>query len=160
MQYFGGKARIARDVVSVLNEYRKPNQLFVEPFCGGINITCLMGDNVIANDKNFELIEMYKALQSGWQPPENVTEEDYENAKTTFCRKNGLLPVPLIQHIATKCKLYQLGSTVQDLVEFSKGKSVLADIPREGIVVRCIENGKKLLSFKVINPDFLLKYNE
>lgn len=77
-----------------------------------------------------------------------------------FCRKNGLLPVPLIQHIATKCKLYQLGSTVQDLVEFSKGKSVLADIPREGIVVRCIENGKKLLSFKVINPDFLLKYNE
>lgn len=83
MQYFGGKARIAKDIVSVLNEYREPNQLFVEPFCGGINITCLMGDNVIANDKNFELIEMYKALQSGWQPPEIVSEEDYENAKTT-----------------------------------------------------------------------------
>lgn len=83
MQYFGGKARIAKDIVSVLNGYRKPNQLFVEPFCGGINITCLMGDNVIANDKNFELIEMYKAIQNGWQPPENVTEEDYENAKTT-----------------------------------------------------------------------------
>lgn len=83
MQYFGGKARIAKDIVSVLNQYRKPNQLFVEPFCGGLNITCLMGDNVIANDKNFELIEMYKALQNGWLPPENVTEEDYENAKTT-----------------------------------------------------------------------------
>lgn len=77
-----------------------------------------------------------------------------------FCRKYRLLPVPLIQHIATKCKLYQLGSTVQELVEFSKGKSVLADIPREGVVVRCVENGKKVLSFKVINPDFLLKYSE
>lgn len=83
MQYFGGKARIAKDIVNVLNEYRKPNQIFIEPFCGGINITCLMGDNVVANDKNIELIEMYKALQNGWIPPENVTEQDYEDAKTT-----------------------------------------------------------------------------
>lgn len=83
MQYFGGKARIAKDIASVLNEYRKPNQLFIEPFCGGINITCLMGDNVIANDKNIELIEMYKAIQNGWTPPENVSEQEYEEAKTT-----------------------------------------------------------------------------
>jgi hypothetical protein len=34
------------------------------------------------------------------------------------------------------------------------------DIPREGVVVRCIENGKKILSFKAINPNFLLKYDE
>lgn len=33
-------------------------------------------------------------------------------------------------------------------------------IQKIGIVVRCIENGKKILSFKVINPDFLLKYEE
>lgn len=83
MQYFGGKARIAKDIVKVLNEYRKPNQTFIEPFCGGINITCLMGDNVIANDRNWELIEMYKAIQNGWMPPENVSEDDYEKAKTT-----------------------------------------------------------------------------
>lgn len=55
--------------------------------------------------------------------------------------------------------LSDLGSTVQELVEFSKGKSVLANIPREGIVVRCIEDGKKVFSFKVINPNFLLKYD-
>ena len=82
MQYFGGKARIAKEIVNVLNRYRKQDQTFVEPFCGGINITCLMGDNVIANDKNWELIEMYKALQNGWIPPENVSEQDYENTKT------------------------------------------------------------------------------
>lgn len=73
-----------------------------------------------------------------------------------FCRKYCLEYVPLLK----SGKLSELGSTVKDLVEFSKGKSTLSDIPREGVVVRCIENGKKLLSFKVINPDFLLKYSE
>jgi hypothetical protein len=85
-----------------------------------------------------------------------------------FCKKHNLNTVPLIEpYTFTKSnKFYKfptlsvLGLTVYELVEFSKGKSVLADIPREGIVVRCIENGKKLLSFKVINPDFLLKYND
>lgn len=72
-----------------------------------------------------------------------------------FCGKNGLTPVPRLGSDYLK----NYGSTVQELVEFSKGKSVLADIPREGIVVRCIEDGKKILSFKAINPDFLLKYD-
>ena len=80
-----------------------------------------------------------------------------------FCKKYNLNVVPFVSTTPFTdfmyCKLSKLGSTVQELVEFSKGKSVLADIPREGIVVRCIENGKKLLSFKVINPDFLLKFD-
>lgn len=78
-----------------------------------------------------------------------------------FCNRYKLDYVPIVgKTTRVKYHLYELGSSVQELVDFSKGKSVLADIPREGIVVRCIENGKKLLSFKVINPDFLLKYNE
>lgn len=77
-----------------------------------------------------------------------------------FCEKYDLPLVPLV-YIKDKpyCKLSELGSTVQELVDFSKGKSVLADIPREGVVVRCIEDGKKVFSFKVINPNFLLKYD-
>jgi hypothetical protein len=39
----------------------------------------------------------------------------------------------------------------------AKGKSKLADIPREGLVVR---NYDKRISFKIINPDFLLKYED
>lgn len=74
-----------------------------------------------------------------------------------FCQKYGLRNVPFLRSSA----LIAIGNTVQELVEFSKGKSILnPNIEREGIVVRCIENGKKILSFKVINPDFLLKYNE
>lgn len=81
-----------------------------------------------------------------------------------FCIKYNLQHVPSLylsdKSLNVSYPLSFFGSTVQELVEFSKGKSTLADIPREGIVVRCIENGKKLLSFKVINPDFLLKYSE
>lgn len=83
-----------------------------------------------------------------------------------FCEKYNLDIVPQIRSgkrehgIFGYMPLSYLGSTVQELVEFSKGKSIYADIPREGIVVRCIENGKKILSFKVINPDFLLKYKD
>jgi hypothetical protein len=73
----------------------------------------------------------------------------------TFCDKNGLEMVHLIDFGA----LHTFGKTVPEIVEFSKGKSTLKDIPREGIVVRCVENGQKLLSFKVINPDFLLKFD-
>jgi len=72
-----------------------------------------------------------------------------------FCYKNGLEMVPVV----TITKLSAIGSNVQELVEYSKDNSVLADIPREGIVVRCIDDGKKVLSFKVINPEFMLKYD-
>jgi len=79
-----------------------------------------------------------------------------------FCKKYNLNIVPSILELRKGFKtlplLQDIGSTVQELVEFSKGKSTLANIQREGIVVRCIENGKKILSFKVINPNFLLKY--
>jgi ATP-dependent RNA circularization protein (DNA/RNA ligase family) len=76
-----------------------------------------------------------------------------------FCDKYCLKHVRLVNYHSDR--LGDNFTTVKEAVEFSKGNSLLnPDIPREGIVVRCIENGKKLLSFKVINPDFLLKYNE
>lgn len=79
---------------------------------------------------------------------------DWEEIKA-FCWKYNLTCVPELRF---NIPLKSIGSTVPELVEYSKGRSLLADIQREGIVVRCIKDGKKLLSFKVINPDFLLKY--
>ena len=76
-----------------------------------------------------------------------------------FCEKYNLQCVPQVP--IYNGTLSDLGSTVQELVEFSKGKSVInPNVEREGIVVRCIEDGKKLLSFKTINPDFLLKFED
>jgi RNA ligase (TIGR02306 family) len=59
---------------------------------------------------------------------------------------------------------FMLNHTVDELVEYSRGKSALADINREGVVIRSITDKQDIelgrLSFKVINPDFLLKYSE
>jgi hypothetical protein len=87
-----------------------------------------------------------------------------------FCKKYNLQQVELIPFInedetsilyRVHGTLSEMGSTVKDFIIHSKGTSkVNPKIYREGIVVRCIENGKKLLSFKVINPDFLLKYQD
>jgi hypothetical protein len=46
-----------------------------------------------------------------------------------------------------------LANTISDMVEIAKGKSCLANVKREGIVCR---NNKRDISFKIINPDFLL----
>lgn len=60
--------------------------------------------------------------------------------------------------------VFELDHSVDELVELAKGRSKLADIHREGIVIRPTEEitdpdlGR--LSFKVINPDFLLKFRE
>ena len=47
-----------------------------------------------------------------------------------------------------------LPETIAELVEYSKGKSVVRkEQKREGVVMR---NVRSNISFKVINPDFLL----
>lgn len=72
-----------------------------------------------------------------------------------FCIEHGLECVPFV----CQCHLSVIGSTVKEVVEFSKGVSqVYEGTMREGVVIRCIEDGKKVISFKAINPDFLLKY--
>jgi hypothetical protein len=67
-------------------------------------------------------------------------------------------------------KMYFLSNSIPELVELSKGKSVLCDIPREGIVIRPVieivdpDFGKLFvrnrISFKSVNPEFLLKFGE
>lgn len=57
---------------------------------------------------------------------------------------------------------FTLDHTVDDIIEMSRGRSTIADVPREGIVVRPWEEQRDpdlgRLSFKAINPDFLLRY--
>lgn len=76
------------------------------------------------------------------------------------CEKVGIDIVPVLD------KNFILNKNISELVELSKGYSVLnKDTRREGIVIRSlkeISNVEEIgrFSFKVINPDFLLKYNE
>src|SRR6185295_4871351 len=72
----------------------------------------------------------------------------------------SLTDVPLVD------PSFILPGTVDELVEYSKSCSVLnPDVHREGVVFRPLVNKyseelRGRLSFKCINPDFLLKYNE
>ena len=82
MQYLGSKNRIAKHILPLIKERLKPEQWYVEPFMGGAN----MMDKVdhpyrIGNDFNYQLIELWRALQRGWIPPENVREEEYAYLK-------------------------------------------------------------------------------
>jgi DNA adenine methylase len=77
MRYLGGKSKIRKEVSSFLESIRNPNQVYLEPFVGGGWILQEMSGERIGSDGNIVLIEMYKALQNGWIPPNEVSEELY-----------------------------------------------------------------------------------
>lgn len=90
----------------------------------------------------------------------DLTEKRYFSSfeVKNFCIEYGLLCVP---------RVYEGKFTwenIDEIVEFSKGNSLLHDIPREGVVIRSSkslppERGMaNQFSMKVINPDFLVKY--
>lgn len=67
--------------------------------------------------------------------------------------------VPIIE------KSYRLPKTVDELVEFATKKTVFVpDVWAEGIVLRAVEESRDVelgrLSFKIVNPLFLLKHGE
>jgi hypothetical protein len=72
-----------------------------------------------------------------------------ERLKAAF---GELLVVPLIEAD------YTLPATIKELVEFSKGQSVVRpEQKREGLVLRTFDYKT---SFKVINPEFLLEEDD
>ena len=81
----------------------------------------------------------------------NGKATDYENMADELA-KHAIVSVPLIE------RAMYLPETVQELVKKSIGPSILRNQQtREGIVVRDIQ---RRISFKVINPEFLLKEEE
>jgi len=85
VRYFGGKAKIAKELASIINLHILPGQRYFEPFCGGLNVTALIRtDRVrVAMDLNLDLITLYKAIQKGWEIPGAVTEESYAELKAS-----------------------------------------------------------------------------
>lgn len=81
MQYFGGKSKISKYIVGYLESVRKEGQVFVEPFVGGANIISKMSGKRLAYDFNEYLIEMYKAVQNGYELPNTLSEEEYKYIK-------------------------------------------------------------------------------
>lgn len=84
MQYMGGKTRIAKEILPLILADRKEGQYFVEPFCGGCNVTDKVSGNRIANDYNEYLIAMFEGLVSGKKYPEKISRELYNDVKSCF----------------------------------------------------------------------------
>lgn len=82
----------------------------------------------------------------------------YPNGKVDSFKAINILQKNRIKFVPMLDDEFKLLDTVQDMVEFSKGKSTIkSDVIREGVVIRNYEEG---ISFKVINPDWLLKFED
>jgi DNA adenine methylase len=87
MKYMGSKARHAKEILSVVfseaNRIQAGMTNWVEPFVGGAN----MIDKVpvafarIGNDINEELIALFREVQRGFVPPDEVSEEVYNDVR-------------------------------------------------------------------------------
>jgi len=81
MKYMGSKNRHSKELLSIILKDRKPNQYYVEPFVGGFNMIDKVDGNRIANDNNYYLIELFKAIQTGWLPPLTINEREYQDIR-------------------------------------------------------------------------------
>lgn len=82
MRYMGSKRRLARFILPIMLKDRKAGQWWVEPFMGGCNILKLIDGPRIGSDFHPELVAFLTAVQSGWQPPAYINEDDYKRIKT------------------------------------------------------------------------------
>jgi DNA adenine methylase len=78
MRYFGGKTRIGKELAKFVNKTYGEPTVYWEPFCGMFSV----GENItakkrVATDKNEDVILLWKALQEGWHPPTEISEEQY-----------------------------------------------------------------------------------
>lgn len=82
MQYFGGKHRIAKQLSQIITPFVIERGQYAEPFVGGASVLVeIEAPKRIASDYNIALITMWEHLANGWEPPENVSEEEYEKLK-------------------------------------------------------------------------------
>ena len=80
-QYLGGKGRVSRFLINYMSAVREDNMTWVEPFMGSGKVLFNVKGPRIGNDINHELISLFKAVQNGYEPPDKVTEDEYNHMK-------------------------------------------------------------------------------
>lgn len=101
IQYSSGKTRFSRYIADEIfkrenksseqdckrdrrERERESKGTLVSLFCGGLSVETKLQSHfskIICNDKQEYLISLYKAVQNGWLPPEELTEEEYKYIK-------------------------------------------------------------------------------
>lgn len=72
----GGKSRIAKHIIPIMQAHRKEDMTWVEPFVGGANVIDKVGGKRIGADNNKYLIALFKELQKGYKPPIDISKEE------------------------------------------------------------------------------------
>lgn len=102
MRYQGGKSKIARPIAEVIHAVSgrqdkdmwsdslchsggvQSQRTLVSLFCGSCAVEAKIApyfDRLICNDAHPYLMAMWQALQRGWEPPDIVTEAEYQYIK-------------------------------------------------------------------------------
>lgn len=83
MRYFGGKARIGKEIAEYINTTFRPySSTYWEPFCGACSVMEYIDfPERVASDAHHDLILLWKELQNNWVPPDTITEQNYNDAK-------------------------------------------------------------------------------
>lgn len=78
MRYQGGKSRIARPISNIINAY-VGGRPFISLFCGSCAVESRVKHQAytLCNDKQKYIVALLRGCQSGFIPPEVVTEEQY-----------------------------------------------------------------------------------
>ncbi len=89
MHYLGGKTRLAKKILpTIVSIAKQSSGYYYEPFMGGGSILqavcesdAFLPGRIHAGDVFEDLVLMWKALQVGWEPPQDVSEEFYAELK-------------------------------------------------------------------------------
>lgn len=105
MKYMGSKARFTKEILPIILKERKPEQWYVEPFAGGMNVICEVQGNRLANDIHYYLIQMWRELVGGFAGETKTkigTIRDYQAEAIN----NVLKQVPKMQGVIFENKPY------------------------------------------------------
>lgn len=84
MKYVGSKNRISKELAPILQGLINQNNIkvYYEPFVGGCNMMDkIQCEHRVGNDIHKELIALLQKIQSGWIPPNTITEEEYNRVR-------------------------------------------------------------------------------
>lgn len=85
MKYMGSKNRLSKELVPIIQSYIDDNNIenYLEPFVGGANIIDkIKCKNRYGSDNHKYLIALLKGLSKDYEPPKNISEEEYKYIKT------------------------------------------------------------------------------
>jgi DNA adenine methylase len=85
MKYMGSKARHAKELLPIILKDHTPDMWYVEPFVGGANmidkVSPVIAPKRLGCDVHEYLIALWQAVSKGWEAPDNLSEDQYNNIR-------------------------------------------------------------------------------